>query len=242
MIYTISVLRHERCAENSFWQDFSYEANTDGDTVATALSALNARDVLTDRSGSPARKIEWECSCLQKKCGACAMVINGRPRLACDADLSKLKSDTVKVEPLRKFPVVCDLIVDRSVMFENLKTLKLWLAEDSILSDNEQPLAYEASECIQCGCCLEVCPNFYAGGTFFGMSSVPITTRLLTEMSPKAYKKLAALYTKHTFEGCGKSLACKDVCPKKIDTEKLMVNANALALWKRKRRNKDDRK
>ena len=242
MIYTISVLRHERGAENSFWQDFSYEAKTDGDTVATALSELNGRDVFTDRSGSPARKIEWECSCLQKKCGACAMVINGRPRLACDADLSGLKSDTVKVEPLRKFPVVCDLIVDRSVMFENLKTLKLWLAEDSILSDSEQPLAYEASECIQCGCCLEVCPNFYAGGTFFGMSSVPITTRLLTEMSPKAYKKLAALYTKHTFEGCGKSLACKDVCPKKIDTEKLMVNANALALWKRKQRNKDDRK
>ena len=238
MSYTISVLRRDRGAKDSYWQSFSYSPLSENDTVATALSRLNEREPLTDETGAAARKIEWECSCLQKKCGACAMVIGGRPQLACDARLSAFQSGLVKIQPLRKFPVVCDLVVDRSILFENLKTLQLWLRSDAELSGRDQELAYEASECIQCGCCLEICPNFYAGGSFFGMATVPITTRLLTEMTPKEYRVLAKLYAAHTFAGCGKSLACKDICPKKIDTEKLMVNANALALWKRK---KEDR-
>ena len=238
MKYTISVLRRERDAKTSAWQDFSYDSLTESDTVATALTHLNACQTLRDVNGAAARAIEWECSCLQKKCGACAMVINGRPRLACDAKLAELGGAQIRVEPLRKFPVVCDLVVDRSILFENLKTLKLWLQADADLADRDQSLAYEASECIQCGCCLEICPNFYVGGTFFGMATVPITTRLLTEMPTDVCRELVKSYARHTFEGCGKSLSCLDVCPKKIDTENLMVNANALAVWKRKRRQK----
>ena len=163
------------------------------------------------------------------------MVINGRPQLACTARLIDCKHQEIMIEPLRKFPVVCDLVVDRSILFENLKTLRLWLNKEAELTDRYRELAYEASECIQCGCCLEVCPNFCMDGKFFGMSSVPVTTRLLTEMPVNDAKEIAKLYARHTFAGCGKSLACKDICPKGIDTEKLLVNANAMAVWKRRK-------
>ena len=236
MNITVSVLRCERGSSEQVWQDFLYEFRDETFTVASALTELNSLEELRDSEGNPARSIEWECSCLQKKCGACAMVICGRPRLACDALLSEYKDGVVKVEPLRKFPVVCDLVVDRGILYENLKTLKLWLKNDAVLADHYRELAYESSECIQCGCCLEICPNFYAGGRFFGMASVPITTRLLSEMSPAEYREIASLYSKHSFEGCGKSLACRNVCPKNIDIEKLLVNANAMAIWKRKRK------
>lgn len=236
MKYTIKILRHDRGSTKSYWQCFEYEALSENDTVASALNELNSRSELLDMDGQSARCIEWECSCLQKKCGACAMVIRGRPCLACDALLSAGKADVITVEPLRKFPVICDLVVDRSILFENLKTLKTWLAADSSISERELELAYEASGCLQCGCCLEVCPNFYAGGNFFGMATVPVTTRLLSGMTPEEYRDLSRLYAKHTFEGCGKSLSCKDICPKKIDTEKLLVNANALAVWKRRKK------
>lgn len=233
MKYILTVLRRERNAKKSQWQSFEYEAQNESDTIASALTVFNMQEVLYDISGNEARKIEWECSCLQKKCGACAMIIDGKPRLACEAKLSEVKNGKIKIEPLRKFPVICDLIVDRSILFENLKTLKLWLSSDASAGESNQELAYEASECLQCGCCLEICPNFYAGGKFFGMSTVSVTMRLLSEMEPSDYQKIAKLYEKHIFEGCGKSLACRDVCPKKIDTEKLLVNANALAVWKR---------
>ena len=232
MKYILDILRRERGGE-SFCQRFEYETENESDTVATAPTKLNEKDDLVSADGSPARRIEWECSCLQKKCGACAMVICGRPRLACGAVLSEFTGE-ITLEPLRKFPVVCDLVVDRSVLFENLKTLRLWLGSNAEFSEKYGELAFEASECIQCGCCLEICPNFCAGGKFFGMATVPITTRLLSQMTPKEYKEIARLYARHTFAGCGKSLACRDVCPKGIDTERLLVNANAMAIWKRK--------
>ncbi len=233
MEYILTIQRKKRESDQSYKQSFAYTSESEADTVATALMALNGRKELKDTEGKLSAPIEWECSCLQKKCGACAMVINGRPQLACEALLSKCKKNTVMVEPLRKFPVISDLVVDRSILYENLKTLGLWLREEADLNDHSQEMAYESSECIQCGCCLEICPNFYVGGKFFGMSTVPVTMRLLTEMNEAQYREIAKLYVRHTFAGCGKSLACRDVCPRKIDTEKMLVNANALAVWKR---------
>ena len=236
MRYILTILRREKGSDETYLQSFEYEAMSSGDTVATALTEINAREHLADIEGKPARRIEWESSCLQKKCGACAMVINGYPRLACDALLSDLKTAEIRVEPLRKFPCVCDLVTDRSIMQRNLMTLNAWLTSDSELSDRYRDLAYEGSECVQCGCCLEVCPNFYAGGNFYGMAVTPLTTRILMEQDREDYRKLAKEYSKHMYDGCGKSLACKDVCPRHIDTEKLMVNSNALAVWKRKKK------
>ncbi|MBR4342964.1 MAG: succinate dehydrogenase [Lachnospiraceae bacterium] len=251
MEYIISVKRRKRDEKNDYYQDFLYIADSENDTVATALTNLNLQEPLMDINGLPTTMIEWECSCLQKKCGACAMVINGRPGLACAAKLKDYKKKKISLEPLRKFPVIADLMVDRSILYENLKTLTLWLRKDidgkkddpefgTMLCEKDSNLAYTASECIQCGCCLEVCPNFYPGGSFFGMSTVPVTTRLLTEMSSADIKKIAKGYMEYVYEGCGKSLACMDICPRKIPTDKLMVNSNALIFWKR--RKKDVRK
>lgn len=236
MNYILTILRRRKPEDAPYWEDFAYEAVTEADTVATALKAINERTVLCNAGGEVSQRIRWECSCLQKKCGACAMVINGRPSLACDRQLKEFADGRVRLEPLRKFPVVSDLICDRSILYENLKTLKLWLPEDAGLDDRDQDLAYEASQCIQCGCCLDVCPNFMPGGKFTGMAAVPLTTRLLTELPASEAKEIARRYLKHTFDGCGKSLACKNVCPRKIDTEKMLVNSNALAIWKKKRR------
>ena len=234
MKYTIHILRRARGEAKGHMVSFFYEGQPQ-DTVAKVLESLNRTPGLTDTEGNLQPPIEWECSCLQKKCGSCAMVINGRPCLACGALLSGAKNGEMTLEPLRKFPVVADLVSDRSILYENLKTLKLWLPADAGLADRDRELAYEGSECLMCGCCLEVCPNFYAGGNFFGMAAVPLTARLLCELKPEEAKELRKRYLDYVYEGCGKSLACRGICPKGLDTEKLLVNTNAMALWKRKR-------
>lgn len=234
MRYMITILRKERGSEERYTESFIYESADEAATVASALTWLDAQSELRNAEGEKSRRIEWECSCLQKKCGACAMVINGRPALACDARLADLGSG-ISLAPLGKFPCICDLTVDRSIMMENLRNMKLWMKADSELADKYRDLAYESSECIQCGCCLEVCPNFYSGGRFTGMAAVPVTGRLLSALERKQYIDIAREYSKHVFAGCGKSLACMDVCPRGIDTEKLLVNANALAVWKRRK-------
>ena len=234
----IEVLRRNSASEAPYIQRFLYEPRDPAETVATALTRLNETPDLRDEDGSPAAPIRWERSCLQKKCGACAMVINGRPGLACDARLSAYKR-SVRLEPLRKFPVVADLIVDRSVMYENLRTMGLWFGAEAELGQRAFRVGYEASRCLQCGCCLEVCPNFDPAGSFFGMAAGVPVTRLLAELSSSEREELSRLYRTHVYEGCGKSLACRNICPAGIDIGEMLVNSNAAAVWKRLLKDKE---
>ena len=66
----------------------------------------------------------------------------------------------------KQFPLVRDLIVDRSNLFENLKKLNLWLESEAYMSSWTHEPRYQSARCLMCGCCLEVCPNFSANGTF----------------------------------------------------------------------------
>ena len=229
---TLDILRRDGRGGEPYSQSFRYETSDETATVATALTSLNDDPDLRDISGQRAEPIRWECSCLQKKCGACAMVVDGVPKLACNVRLSECKS-VIRLEPLKKFPVVADLITDRTVMQENLRALRLWMEEDAVMRDKAMDVAYEASRCLQCGCCLEVCPNFYPEGNFTGMASAIPFSRLLAELPVSQRKEASKLYSKRFFEGCGKSLACRNICPAEIDVEHLLVNSNAVAVWKR---------
>ena len=236
MNYTIEILRQKNPDSAPYRQTLSYTTDDKEMTVATLLKTLNADPDLSDIDGEPVRRIEWECSCLQKKCGACAMRINGKPRLACDTKLGEFKDGKVTLEPFKKFPVVADLIVDRSVMFRNLKNIGLWLEKEARHPKKGEDVAYEASRCLQCGCCLEICPNWYAGGVFFGTAAIVPTSRLLTTLPDAVQKELRRAYRKHLYGGCGKSLACRKVCPAGIDIDGLLVNSNAIAVWRRRRK------
>ncbi|MBR1529815.1 MAG: succinate dehydrogenase [Oscillospiraceae bacterium] len=220
----LEILRRTSPEDTPVWKCYDYQTPDDTANIASALNDLNQ---------TLENPVRWECSCLQKKCGACAMLINQKPRLACDTSLKEfVKAGTVRIEPLRKFPVIADLIVDRTILFENLKTMKLWFAENA--KTNGSQTAYEASRCLQCGCCLEICPNFYAGGDFAGMSAMTLTARLLTALPEAQKKEIFKAYQKHIYEGCGKSLACRKICPAGIEIDQLLVNSNAVAVWKRK--------
>ena len=228
----LDITRRKGAGDKPYVLSVPFETKDENATVATALTAINADPSRRDISGQPFEPISWECSCLQKRCGACAMVINGRPMLACDARLKELsKNGTVTVEPLKKFPVVADLTVDREPMFAALNELKLWLESDGAVKAQNTALAFEASRCLQCGCCLEICPNFYAGGKFFGTAAAVPTARVIA--AAKDASEAARGYKKHFYNGCGKSLACRNICPAGIDIDALLVNSNAAAVWKR---------
>lgn len=235
------ILRRSDPEEKPFWQKIPYETDDMRETVATALTRINEAACSSDAGagcdvdGIKIRPIRWESSCLQKKCGACAMVISGRPRLACDTflkDYVKKDSGGIRLEPLSSFPVVADLLVDRSILSENLKTLRVWHEKSVSPVQKTVPDAWDASRCLQCGCCLEACPNFCPGGTFFGAAGIVPVARLLIEAPAEQRARLREEYKTHIYNGCGKSLACENICPAGIDINRLLSKSNAIAVWR----------
>lgn len=232
----LKILRRKSGDAKPYYEEFTFESEDEGATVGTALMQISQN---TD--------FMWEHSCLQKKCGACAMIIDGKPALACDTRLSDSSGETVVVEPLRKFPVVRDLMVDRSAMTEKLMEMKAYpvsirtqsIEETLSPGENRQmqkddETAFEASRCIQCGLCLEVCPNYHREGIFAGMGGMTPIARLLAKDDDIGKY---AVYRKYIYEGCGKSLACRDICPAGIDMDKLLSRSNreVLPFWKRRK-------
>ncbi len=237
----LRILRRKDSSDKGMWQNIPFEVSDDGMTVASALTAIDnavgTPSAFKDAEGRTVEYIRWENSCLQKKCGACAMVIDGRPRLACQAKLVDFlgKVEALTIEPLRKFPVVADLVVDRSRLHENLKSMKVWPSGEMEVKDKNNEASYISSLCVQCGCCLEVCPNFEFDGSFFGAAAFVPASREMLNSSPSDRRELRATYSRNVYKGCGKSLSCKDICPRGIDTEKLLVRSNAVLLWGRRK-------
>ena len=229
----IEIKRQEDVKSSPYFQSIRLTLEKENLTVASLLREINATPDIRDIEGEPVPYISWECSCLQKKCGACAILVNGRPRLACDTFIRDyMKKGRLTLAPLSKFPIIKDLIVDRSILYNNLRDIRNYLEEEVRLTDKNTDTAYEASRCLMCGCCLEVCPNFYVGGDFYGAASFVPATRLITAAGRGGAEKLKREYREHIYKGCGKSLACKDICPAGIDMDKMLSKSNEVAVWK----------
>lgn len=220
----VKIKRQICSASESYWQSFKY----DGDrhvTVSAVLDALNYTDDLFDTDGRPAARIRWECSCMQSMCGGCAMVINGVPALACATFVDEVRGDELVLEPLSKFPVIADLIVDRSIIYENLLNAKAYLNSVAESDKHSHKQQYSVAKCLKCGLCLEVCPNYRPGGDFFG-AVLANESYLIASQSSNQKSQVVKEYKAHFGAGCSKALSCQSVCPMKIETITSIMRMN----------------
>ncbi len=164
----VRVLRQDAPAEESYWQQFAipYEPNMNIISVLQRIAAISK-----SQDGRKVPPVAWDCACLEEVCGSCAMLINGRARMACSSLVDNLFEETpgeIELRPLSKFPVVRDLSVDRGRIFNSLERVKAWVPVDDSydhgpgprISPEEQEDAYPLTTCISCGCCMEACPQF----------------------------------------------------------------------------------
>ena len=220
----VKIKRQSSPDSSPYWQSFVYDGPRHV-TVSAVLDALNYTDDLFDADGNSATRIRWECSCLQAVCGGCAMIINGVPALACSTFADEVKGEELVLEPLSKFPVVADLIVDRSVIYENLNSVKAYLESSVAENKKQHKQQYSVAKCLKCGLCLEVCPNYHPGGSFFG-AVLANESYLLTSQSEDGAPQLVKEYKKHFGAGCSKALSCQTVCPAGIETITSILRMN----------------
>jgi succinate dehydrogenase iron-sulfur subunit len=206
----------------AYWEEFELPWHS-GTNVISSLMEIAANPVTRD--GKPTTPITYDSNCLEEVCGSCAMLINGRARMACSALVDKLEQP-IRLEPFSKFPVVRDLAVDRSVLFENLKAVKAWIPIDGSydlgpgprVTMQEQEVAYPLSRCISCCCCMEVCPQFNEDTGFVGAAAISQVRLFNTHPTGVALKRerLAALMEDGGIQECGFAQNCVETCPKDI--------------------------
>ena len=233
----LRIERRDRPDGAPYWQEFEVPFQPSMNLIA-ALQAARKNPVT--REGKRVDPVTWESNCLEEVCGACTMVVNGRVRQACSALVEHLPQP-IEVRPMTKFPVVRDLVVDRSRMFENLKKVKAWIPIDGTYdigpgprtSDEEAQVGYVLSRCMSCGCCLEACPQVNERSDFMGpavMSQVVLFNSHPTGKMNRA-ERLDAVMGPGGIADCGKAQNCVKACPKDIPlTESLVKLARETTL------------
>ena len=113
--------------------------------------------------------------------------------------------------------MVADLMVDRSIIYENLNRAKAYIESNSVSSKQHHDHQYSVAKCLNCGLCLEVCPNYHAGGTFYGAVFANESYLIATQSAEKSVQTVKE-YKTHFGAGCSKALSCQTVCPVGIET------------------------
>ncbi|HEX7512087.1 MAG TPA: succinate dehydrogenase iron-sulfur subunit [Candidatus Methylomirabilis sp.] len=218
----LRIKRQDGPTAPSRWEEFQlpYKPRMN---VISALMDIRRNPVTVD--GKKTTPIFWDCNCLEEVCGACSMIVNGKVRQACSALIDQLVQPIV-LEPMIKFPLVRDLMVDRRRMFEALKRVRAWIPLDGTYNLGSGPrvdpetgaVAYSLSRCMTCGCCLEVCPQVTPISAFMGAAA--ISQVRLFNMHPigrmNARERLDALMGEGGLADCANAQNCVHACPKDI--------------------------
>src|SRR5262252_3748576 len=233
----LKIKRQAGPKEPSRWEEFSLKWRPSMNVII-CLRVIAENPVTRD--GKKTTPITYDSNCLEEICGSCAMLINGKARMACSALVDQLEQP-IRLEPLSKFPVVRDLAVDRSFMFESLKRVRAWIPIDGTYDLGEGPRTapdvqakgYPLSRCISCGSCLEVCPQVTGPGGFVGAAI--ISQVRLFNMHPTgamhARERLEALMGPGGIQDCANAQNCVRACPKDIPLTESLAEINRAA-WK----------
>src|SRR6202046_701206 len=205
----IKIKRQLTPSASATWEEFEI-THRPNMNITSALMDIAANPVTRD--GKKTTPITYDSNCLEEVCGSCAMIINGKARMGCSGLLDHL-DQPIKLEPFTKFPVVRDLAVDRSVLFENLKKVKAWVPVDGTydLGPGPRPTmaaqekSYPLSNCISCCCCMEACPQFNEDTGFVGAAAISQVRLFNTHPSGKALERerFSALMGDGASQECG---------------------------------------
>jgi fumarate reductase iron-sulfur subunit len=163
-------------------------------------------------------------------CGSCGMMVNGVPKLTCNAFMRDYWPRSITVEPLQNFPIVRDLVIDMEDFMHKLKSIKPW-----IIRKQEYPLGAgehrqtmdqidefrQFSECINCMLCYAACPVYGLNNEFLGPAATALARRYNLDSRDQGLKdRLPVLANSEGVWECSFVGECSVVCPKGVDPAK----------------------
>ena len=214
----IEVLRyHPERDDAPAWQAYTVPYSDD-------MSVLQGLQAIKDtQDGS----LSFRWSCRMAICGSCGMMINGRPRLACETFLRDLAPGPVRVEALAHFPIERDLVVSIGGFVEKLESIKPYLIprQPRRLDQGEYPqtpaqleVFEQYSACINCMLCYAACPQFGLDPEFAGPGILALLHRYNADSRDGGRdQRMAVLNAEQGVWSCTAVGYCSEVCPKQVD-------------------------
>ena len=207
------------------------------DHVSPDMSFLEMLDVINEglvKKGEDA--IAFDSDCREGICGMCSLMINGvahgpmKGTATCQLHMRSFKDGaTIYIEPwrARAFPVVKDLIVDRTALDRIIQaggyiTARTGGAQDAnsiLVSKESVDSAMDAAACIGCGACVAACPN--ASASLFTAAKIT-HLGLLPQGQPERYRRALTMIEQMDLENFGSCTLhgeCQDACPKEISID-----------------------
>jgi succinate dehydrogenase / fumarate reductase iron-sulfur subunit len=211
------------------WQEFTIP-RVPGMTVLDGLWAIKEMHDPT---------LAWRSSCRMGVCGSCGMLINGRPRLGCNTQVSELSAGVVAIAPLPNFDIIRDLVPDLAPMFDSHAALRPYVIRDDEneienptgefgQSAHELEQYLQFSYCIKCACCMAACPTYATDPVYSGPMPLAQAHRYNSDTRDRGFKARTELLGGERGPWrCHFAGECSRVCPKGVDP------AKAIQLMKR---------
>jgi succinate dehydrogenase / fumarate reductase, iron-sulfur subunit len=206
----------------------------DAPDIPAQASLLEMLDIVNERLVLRGEEpIAFDSDCREGICGTCSLTVNGEahgpdhPGAACELYMRKFRDgETIIVEPFRvkSFPVIKDLVVDRSALdrivqaggFISARAGSAPEANSIPIPKHDADLSMEAAACIGCGACAAACPN--ASAMLFTAAKVSHLA-LLPQGEPERTKRVVSMVQAMDAEGfgnCTNTYECEAVCPAEI--------------------------
>lgn len=169
--------------------------------------------------------LSYRWSCRMGVCGSCGMTVNGEARLTCGTFLAEYGGGPVRIEPLKGFPVIRDLVVDIDGFLAKLSSVRPWLVREGeelpltteYAQTPEQLEAYKQySMCINCLLCYSACPVYVLDPDFLGPAAIALAQRYNLD-SRDMGDRFDMLNLDEAVWGCTFVGECTRVCPKHVD-------------------------
>ena len=219
-VITFKVFKYNPLSKYSSPQFVEYKVlETDGMTLFIALNMIRER---IDAG------INFDFVCRAGICGSCAMVVNGKPSLACRTLTQNFPDGVITLMPLPGFKLIKDLSVDTGIwMNEMSRRVESWIHSDhttdiSKIEDRVEPEVaqevFELDRCIECGICVASCGTKLMRSDFIGAVGINRVARFqidsLDKRTDEDYYELIG--DDNGVFGCMSLLACEDNCPKHL--------------------------
>ena len=235
MKLTFRIWRQEDPSDQGCFRTYTLSDLHPDMSFLEALDVLN-QQLLVVKTEEP---VAFDYDCREGICGMCSLVINGRPHgparsdgmgvTTCQLHLRSFRDgDEVTIEPWRaqSFPVVKDLVVDRSAFdriiakggYISVNTGSAPDAHAVPIEKSSAEKAFDAAACIGCGACVAACKNSSAM-LFVGAKVTHLAA--LKQGQVERHERVLRMMQAHDNEGfgaCSQTKSCEAVCPKNIST------------------------